>query len=158
MTKLVEWPVVDKVPLRVDVLYRGHLYPIYLYSSFVTGSSHMTGISSNNTFGYDSVRHIFSLSHLHPSTNNPWIFTPLSAASVQFSISNGLNSVLNINVSIAIWFFLEYTYKAAVMKPWGKNMALAQYDFNSSFSTHSLKNSTLAMKSVYQEPNGFKEG
>lgn len=39
ITKLVEWPVVDNVPLRVEVLYKGHLYPIALYSSTNTGSS-----------------------------------------------------------------------------------------------------------------------
>jgi hypothetical protein len=86
------------------------------------------------------------------------MFTPFSASSLQLAISKGLTSVLNINVSMAILFFLEYTYKAAVMKPYGKNIALAQYDFNSSFSTHSLKNSTLAIKSSYHEAKGFNEG
>ena len=56
ITKFVECPVVDKVPFLVEVLYKGQLYPVGLYSDIKTGSNHTTGISSNRVRSIDSSR------------------------------------------------------------------------------------------------------
>jgi len=44
------------------------------------------------------------------------------------------------------------------MNPWGKKKADVQYVAMVPFSTHSLKKTTLSMKSFTQEARGLREG
>ena len=87
------------------------------YKSICTGSSQITGISTNRTFGSDSSRVPVLMLHLQPSIKRPWIFTPFSGSSVTYSLKYGLISALNIKVSIAMRVLLAYDCIAAVIKP-----------------------------------------
>lgn len=74
ITKLVQWPVVLKVPLLLTTLYIGHLYIKVFGSSFdelVTGTNCMVGQSENNSLGFESPNKWVFLSHLAPSKNSP---------------------------------------------------------------------------------------
>lgn len=75
MTKLVEWPVVDRTPFLALVLYTGHSYCKWLLCvsfSVNTGLIPMTGNVSNRTRENDSSRAIVSRFQRAPSKKRPW--------------------------------------------------------------------------------------
>lgn len=86
------------------------------------------------------------------------MLTPIGGNSVHSSCLSVRTSVRNVNVSIAIYVFLAYVYRAEVMKPCGKNMAETQYEETCPCLTQILKNSNLLTRSVIQVPSGFNEG
>ena len=70
MTKFVECPVVINVPALETTLYIGHSYT----TSFVgylsqTGINLISGISENNSFGFESSKKCVFSFHLAPSKN-----------------------------------------------------------------------------------------
>jgi len=102
MTKLVEWPVVDSSPWRIEVLYMGQ-WKFLLMSRVTsrTGSSQMTGKSMMGTPICESSTHILRSSQRAPWMNRPWIWTPVSGGSVTDSNMYGYTLVLKESVSIA---------------------------------------------------------
>ena len=63
MTKFVECPVVDNIPLLADVLYTGQMYTFAVppnnssgiaMSDILLGQNHIAGMLINNSFGTDS--------------------------------------------------------------------------------------------------------
>lgn len=54
------------------------------------------------------------------------MLTPFYGYYVTYYLKYGLISALNIKVSIAMWVRLAYDCIAAVMNPWGKNIADTQ--------------------------------
>lgn len=72
ITKLVECPVVLKVPALLTTLYNGQLYKFSVdYYLSVTGTKCIKGKSLYNSFGRGVVIKCFFLSHLAPSKNIP---------------------------------------------------------------------------------------
>ena len=93
MTKFVECPVVDNIPLLADVLYTGQMYTFAVppnnssgiaMSDILLGQNHIAGMLINNSFGTDSTNEPVPLETLAlPAVPIDFIFFKLKRVNVR---------------------------------------------------------------------------